>query len=77
MSATLESRARAGEIRADVQMPTSRKPAALLVRFRHPDKKRMQSVTLNGRAWKDFDAANEYVRVPAPDADRYAIVVRY
>jgi hypothetical protein len=37
----------------------------------------MQSVTVNGGAWKDFDAASEYVRVPAPDADRYAIVVRY
>jgi len=76
-SATIESRARTGEIRADVQMPAARRPAALLVRFRHPEKKRMQAVTVNGRTWKDFDAANEYVRVPAPDADRYAIVVRY
>ena len=37
VSATIESRARAGEIRADVTDAGSRKPAALLVRFRHPE----------------------------------------
>ena len=26
----------------------------------------MQSVTVNGRAWTDFDAAGEWVRLPAP-----------
>jgi hypothetical protein len=77
VSATLESRARAGEIRADVHMPAARRPAGLHVRFRHPERKRMQAVTVNGRTWTDFDAANEYVRVSAPDADRYTIVVRY
>jgi hypothetical protein len=77
VSATLESHARAGEIRADVRMPVAHRPAALVIRFRHPERKRMQSVTVNGRTWTDFDATNEYVRVPAPDGDRYAIVVRY
>ena len=77
VSSTMESRARAGEIRAEVRMPAARRPAALLVRFRHPERKRMQAVTVNGRTWTDFDPATEYVRVQAPDADRYAIVVRY
>jgi hypothetical protein len=77
VSATLESHARAGEIRADVRMPTTHPPAALLIRFRHPERKRMQSVTVNGQPWTDFDPATDYVRVPAPDADRYAVVVRF
>jgi hypothetical protein len=47
------------------------------VRFRHPDGKRMQSVTVNGQAWKDFDAAGEWVRVANPAQSDYAITVRY
>ena len=77
VSATFDSRAQAGEIKADVLLSERQRPNALHVRFRHPDSKRMQSVTVNGRAWTDFDAAGEWVRLPAPAEDRYAIVVRY
>jgi hypothetical protein len=77
VSATFESRARSGEIRADVRLADRQRPAALHVRFRHPDGKRMQSVTVNGQAWKDFDAAGDWVRVPNPAQSRYAIAVRY
>jgi len=77
VSATFESRTRSDEIRADVALTGARRPGALHVRFRHPDGKRMQSVTVNGRAWKDFDAAGDWVRVPKPADDHYAIVVRY
>jgi len=37
----------------------------------------MQSVTVNGQPWQDFDAAAEWVRVPKPTSERYEIVVRY
>ena len=77
VSATFESRARSGELRADVRLTGTERPSALHVRFRHPDGRRMQSVTVNGRAWTDFDAAGDWVRVPKPSADRYAIAVRY
>lgn len=77
MSMTIESHLRSGELRADVQMPDASRPETLLVRFRHPDKKPIRSVTVNGRAWQDFDAEGEWVRVPQPGESRYAIVVRY
>jgi hypothetical protein len=75
MSLTMMNKA--GELRADVQMPGVSKPKMLLVRFRHPDKKPMRGVTVNGRAWQDFDASGEWVRIPQPADARYAIVVRY
>ncbi len=51
MSLTMTSKVGAGELRADVQMPGVSKPKTLLVRFRHPEKKPMRGVTVNGRAW--------------------------
>lgn len=77
ISATIESRAGSGKIRADIRMPARKRPSAVLVRFRHPDGRRMRAVTVNGRATKDFDAAAEWVRVPSPADDRYVIVVQY
>jgi hypothetical protein len=77
VSATIESRAGAAELHAEVEMPRAKVPATLLVRFRHPDRKRMQTVTVNGQPWTDFDAAGEWVRIPNPRAAHYAIVVRY
>jgi hypothetical protein len=49
----------------------------LRVRFRHPEKKSMRAVTVNGRAWKDFDASGEWVRIPQPADARYEITVSY
>jgi hypothetical protein len=77
LNATLESRAQSGEIRAHIEMPAGRTPTTLLVRFRHPERTRMQAVTVNGQPWTDFDIAGEWVRIPNPRAANYAIVVRY
>jgi hypothetical protein len=78
LTLTISSRLQqSNELRADVQMPQTSKPKTLLVRFRHPDKKTMSAVTVNGREWKDFDAKGEWVRIPQPSDARYAIVVRY
>lgn len=83
---SLTMASKGGELHADVEMSgaanaasASRvgKPKTLLVRFRHPDKKQMRGVTVNGRAWQDFDAAGEWVRIPQPAEARYSIVVRY
>ena len=57
VSATFESRAGAGEIRADVRMPAARGRRRCSSGSGIPTGKRMQAVTVNGRAWKDFDAA--------------------
>jgi hypothetical protein len=48
-----------------------------LVRLRHPERKPMRSVTVNGSIWKDFDVSKEWVRVGEPGAGKYEIVVRY
>jgi hypothetical protein len=77
VSAVIESQAASGEIRADVRLPSSSRPETLLVRFRHPEAKRMRSVTVNGRPWSNFEPEADWVRVPSPDAQRYEIVVRY
>ena len=77
LTARIESKAAAGEIRAVIEMPANARPSALLVRLRHPDGARMRAVTVNGASWTDFDADAEWVRIPAPDAARYEIVARY
>ncbi len=77
LSATIESRAASGEIRADVQMPSASRPSALVVRFRHPDGARIRAVTVNGSEWRDVQPDGESVRIPSPEAGRYEIVARY
>lgn len=77
LSMTMESRARSGEISADVRMPDAGRPRTLLVRFRHPEGKRIRAVSVNGRPWQDFDASSEWVRLPDPGETRYVIVARY
>ena len=76
VSARLESRAQSGEIRAEVRL-AHRRPAALHVRFRHPNRELMQSVTVNGRPWRDFDAAGEWVRIRQPADEQRVITLRY
>lgn len=62
-----------GYIEAEVQPPTRSVPSGIVIRFRHPNGKRMKSVTVNGEPCMDFDAEREIVRVK-PVGDR--IVVR-
>lgn len=77
LSMSLQSSSAAGRLEAEVQMPDRARPSALLVRFRHPASRRMRSVTVNGRNWRDFDNEKEWVRVPAPGEKTYSIVVSY
>lgn len=65
------------QLSATVELEGRGKPSSLLVRFRHPNGSRMTGVTVNGRKWTDFDAAKEWVRLPAPAEKSYAIVVSY
>ena len=68
---------RAGTIAATLEMSDEHSPEMLLIRFRHPERKPMQSATVNGVNWKDFDPAKEWVRVPHPKERRYQIVAGY
>lgn len=71
------SQADRGEISATVRLTPRKRPAALLVRLRHPRGQAIRSVSVNGQAWTDFDLAKEWVRIPTPQAERYEIVVHY
>jgi hypothetical protein len=54
----------AGKIEAEVELELRSKPDQLLLRFRHPEKKPIQSVTINGRASQAFDARIGDVELP-------------
>ena len=77
LSVSVESRADTGEILAEIEMPRACPPKALLIRFRHPRSSPMRSVRVNGRAFKNFDAGKEWVRIKKPTALRYSIAVGY
>jgi len=52
-----------GQIAATVEMPSRKPPKAVLLRLRHPEAAPIQSVTVNGKPWTDFDAAQEVIRL--------------
>jgi len=77
ISLSVESQAASDKLLAQIEMPKRRSPDRLLVRFRHPQGKPMQSVTVNGKNWTDFDAHKEWVVIEKPLQGRYAIIARY
>lgn len=50
-----------GFVEARVETPTRQKPDRVVLRLRHPDGKRFQSVTVNGKGIRTFDAALETI----------------
>lgn len=77
LSATLVNTTAGKQLEATVEMPGRTHPSNLLVRFRHPQGKQIRSVTVNGRNWTDFDAAKDWVRIPAPSERSYSIIASY
>jgi hypothetical protein len=77
ISFTMHSQAGSGKIATTLALPGSRKPGALLIRMRHPDRLPMRHVTVNGEAWRDFDPEREWVRIPSPSRQNYAVVASY
>mgnify|MGYP000418672760 CR=1 FL=1 len=73
----IESAAASGTLTAKIEFAGERRPKTLLVRLRHPQKKLLRSVAVNGAEWRDFDTAREWVCVPNPDRPRYTVVARY
>jgi hypothetical protein len=52
-----------GKIKATVEMPSRKAPKTVLLRFRHPEAVSVKSVTVNGKAWTDFDNGQEAIRL--------------
>lgn len=73
----MESAVAAGRINADVQFAGDRRPQTLLVRLRHPERKPMRSVKVNGADWKEFDPAKEWVRIQNITQDQYTLSAIY
>jgi hypothetical protein len=77
LNLTVYSHVAAREISAVMNLEQRKQPAALLVRFRHPQARRMRSVSVNGKRWLDFDPAKEWVRVRDPMENHYEIIARF
>jgi hypothetical protein len=77
ISFAIESRADSGEITATIELSERKPPAALLVRFRHPQAKPIRSVSVDGQDWTDFDVGKEWVRIARPTQSRYIIHTRH
>jgi hypothetical protein len=73
VSYRITSHASDGYIEATIHAPTRTPPAALVLRLRHPDGKRIRAVTLNGKRTTQFDPLKECITIK-PSAG--AIVVR-
>jgi len=65
-----------GTIRATVEMPSRQSPREVVLRLRHPKAAPIQSVTVNGQEWKDFESARELVRL-GHVAGKLTVTVRY
>ncbi len=76
VSYTIQSWVSRGYIEAEIDPPKRKKPGAILIRLRHPEEKRMKSVTVNGEPWKDFDPQKELVRIAQADGHEGALRIR-
>ena len=66
----------AGKIEADVELELRGKPEQVLLRFRHPEKKPIRAVEVNGRPHRSFDAKRGDVELP-PVSGRARVSVSY
>ncbi|MGD0092394.1 MAG: hypothetical protein ABSE73_20965 [Planctomycetota bacterium] len=77
-SATYEivSDADNGKIVATLELPSRVPPKEVLLRLRHPKAAPIKAVTVNGKAWTEFEAARELVRLTNV-AGKVAVTVSY
>jgi hypothetical protein len=76
ISYSVHSSLGSGSIEAKVTPPTRHPARRLKIRFRAPDGRKMQAVTVNGDTWRDFNAEGEWVTISEP-VEPSTIVVRY
>lgn len=77
VSFTIESQAARDILTATLDLPDRRQPEAVLVRFRHPRSRPIQSVQVDGENWTDFDVGKEWVVIRRPIRGRHVIDARY
>lgn len=72
----IESRAGTGTIRASVVPPSRNRPREVLLRLRHPERRSLRGVTLDGGPWERFDAEKEWIVLPL-EGKRVEVEARY
>lgn len=73
---TIQSSADNNLIEAVVEPPLRTPPAAIVIRLRHPDGRRITAVEVNGQAHTQFDASRDIVRIK-PEGKSMTIRARY
>jgi hypothetical protein len=73
----LRSEIRKGRVRGTLDLPPEGLGAALKIRLRVPDAKRMRKVLVNGKAWKAYDREQETVTLPPAFKGPVSIEVAY
>lgn len=76
VSYKITSHVKQGHIDAEIAVPTRQTPSEIVVRLRHPDGKKMRSVTVNGNPHTDFDVDSEIVRIK-PDGGKLSVRADY
>ncbi len=77
MGYTIESRLSSGEVNAKVRLPATPFAATIKFRLRVPEGHQIRTVTVDGKPWARFDAAEETVTLPAMLAGEVSVAVRY
>ena len=77
LSMSVESKTASGRLTAQIEMPGRHRPDQLLVRFRHPEEKPIQSVNVNGQEWASYDVQKEWIVIPEPHQKRYTVIAHY
>jgi hypothetical protein len=76
VSYRITSHASSGYIEASIDSPARTAPESIVIRLRHPDGKKIRSVTVNGVRHTDFDNAKDCIRI-SPAAGRITVRAEY
>ena len=73
---SIESHMKDRNIAATVELPSAF-PAVTKLRLRAPEDAKIKSVTLNGKPWTQFDAAEETITIPAGMSGTLHLIAQY
>jgi hypothetical protein len=77
LSFTVRSHINSGRVEASLDLPSTSSSARIKLRLRVPEGHRMKSISLNGKNWAQFDAAEESVMLPPNAKGRLDLNVSY
>jgi hypothetical protein len=66
-----------GRIEADLDLPRAETAPRTILRLRVPGERKIVAVELDGKAWREFDAKEETITLPAGVAGKVKLKVRY